>query len=116
GAVVVRWDLGDAGELVLEANLSDEAVEGFPARAGRELWCENRGDAGHLAGARVGGSSAAGSGGTSSGASDSGAGDTRLRPWMVRWSLQDQGDRSVGSDVGADRSSALEQLAERMGI
>src|SRR5690606_38894055 len=81
-----------------EANLSEVTVDGFPAPAGRELWCENRVDAVQA--------------------------DTRFGPWMVRWSLKDLGGgslgedagSSVGADVDAGHASALARLSERMGI
>ncbi len=103
GAVVVRWDLGDGGQLVLEANLSDATVAGFPAPAGRELWCENRpeGRPDDRPEIRPDAAGAV--------AADAQA-DGRFGPWMVRWSLQG------ASPLPEREGSALTKLAERMGI
>ncbi|MGE5271707.1 MAG: malto-oligosyltrehalose trehalohydrolase [Thiohalocapsa sp.] len=40
GAVIVRWEAGRHGRLVLAANLSDAGMAGFPAMSGRLLWQE----------------------------------------------------------------------------
>ena len=39
-AVVVRWRVGQDGELTLAANLSDAPANGFPAPSGSILWQE----------------------------------------------------------------------------
>jgi 1,4-alpha-glucan branching enzyme len=64
-AIVVRWQAGDVGELILAANLSGGTTGGFPAAAGRWIWRE--GEAGD---------------------------DGVFGPYAVRWSLADKnGDR-----------------------
>jgi malto-oligosyltrehalose trehalohydrolase len=60
GAVVVRWSVGaSGGELMLAANLSDAAVQGFPPASGSVLWREGE-SSGHHQG--------------------------EFGPWAVRWS------------------------------
>ena len=59
GSVVVRWALGNGGELVLAANLSDNSVDGFPGTAGEILWQQGPGSV-----------------------------EGCMRPWSVSWSLQ----------------------------
>jgi malto-oligosyltrehalose trehalohydrolase len=60
GAVVVRWQLGACGLLLLAANLASVPAAGFPAETGRVLWQE--GDAGA---------------------------DGTFGPWTVRWAVDD---------------------------
>jgi malto-oligosyltrehalose trehalohydrolase/4-alpha-glucanotransferase len=91
GAVVVRWPVGEAGaELILAANLSAEAVSGFPPLSGRAIWREGEQDESGLFG-----------------------------PWAVRWSLLDGRDEGGGEEREAESeagSATLDRLAERMGI
>ena len=113
GAVVVRWQLGEtsrgeagggeAGVLMLAANLSAQPVHGFPPAGGRVLWRECQ------AGDADGGDDAS-DGGASGG--DVGRTGT-FGPWSVRWSLQEPQTKDAGAAVAA---SALDRLAQRMGI
>ena len=59
GAVVVRWQCGDSGDLVLAANLSGTTVTGFPRLASSLIWQEG----------------------------DFEDGGRTLRSWTVLWSL-----------------------------
>jgi malto-oligosyltrehalose trehalohydrolase len=62
GAIVVRyWHSDGVQHLILTANLSDTSTEGFPKLAGKTLWQEGPEQAGDI-----------------------------LRPWSVRWSLDDE--------------------------
>jgi hypothetical protein len=65
GAVLVRWALGDAETLVLAANLSGEAVSGFPPRQGAVIWQEGA-------------------------VQDAGA---TLLPWTALWYVRGRGER-----------------------
>ena len=60
GAVIVRWQFGEGGVLMLAANLAGTPAPGFPNGSGRVLWQE--GEAGE---------------------------DGTFGPWTVRWSLDD---------------------------
>jgi len=61
GAVIVSWQLGERGVLMLAANLADTSAPRFPKGSGRVLWQE--GEAGE---------------------------DGTFGPWTVRWSLDDE--------------------------
>jgi malto-oligosyltrehalose trehalohydrolase/4-alpha-glucanotransferase len=88
GAVAVTWSPaeGDGEQLLLEANLSGASVDGFSARIGRILWQE-----GHVEAEAHG----------------------RLGAYSVRWSVAAPSTERA-AQPGA--SSALGELAERMGI
>jgi 1,4-alpha-glucan branching enzyme len=82
GAVIVRWQVGGRGVLVLAANLAGTTAPGFPSRSGRVLWQE--GEAGA---------------------------DGIFGPWTVRWSVDDSpseepGKECLGGVRGADADGA----------
>jgi hypothetical protein len=60
GAVIVRWQLGEGGVLVLAANLTGACTRVFPSGSGRVLWQE--GEVGP---------------------------DGSFGPWTVRWSIDE---------------------------
>ncbi len=62
GATVVRWRLGEGGELMLAANLAGSSQAGFPPSPGQVFWRE--GEVGP---------------------------DGSFGPWAVRWSLERRG-------------------------
>jgi malto-oligosyltrehalose trehalohydrolase len=70
GAVIVRWQLGEGGVLMLAANLAATPAPGFPSGSGRELWRE--GEAGA---------------------------DGTFAPWSVRWSVDEDPRGQRGNDA-----------------
>jgi 1,4-alpha-glucan branching enzyme len=70
GAVIVRWQLGERGVLLLAANLADTSAPGFPNGSGRVLWQE--GEAGE---------------------------DGIFGPWTVRWSIDKDARGQRGNDA-----------------
>ena len=72
GAVIVRWQLGEGGVLVLAANLAGTPAPGFPSGYAREFWREGEAVA-----------------------------DGTFGPWTVRWSV-DQDSRVQHSTDALD--------------
>jgi Domain of unknown function (DUF3459) len=70
GAVIVRWQLGEGGVLMLAANLAATPAPGFPSGSGRELWQE--GEAGA---------------------------DGTFGPWSIRWSIDEDPRGRRGNDT-----------------
>jgi malto-oligosyltrehalose trehalohydrolase/4-alpha-glucanotransferase len=70
GAVIVRWQLGGGGALVLAANLAGTPAPGFPPGSDRVLWREGEASA-----------------------------DGTFGPWTVRWSVDEDPRALRGNDA-----------------
>lgn len=75
GGVIVRWQLGGRGVLVLAANLTGASARVFPSGSGRVLWQE--GDAGA---------------------------DGTFGPWTVRWSIDEPPSIDIPQPLRGDRN------------
>jgi 1,4-alpha-glucan branching enzyme len=77
GAVVVRWQLGGRGVLVLAANLAGDRTQVFPPESGRVLWQEGQASA-----------------------------DGTFGPWTVRWSIDELHSIGLAQPLRTQRSIA----------